>query len=142
MTETHDKDGQILRAHHHIVTDFRDRDKAEALWKLGKRKQSRVLAPDEYGLAGMAAYLAKQKKDRRSRVTRRWRSSKNLKQPRVTVSDHKLTRRAAERLAKATEGERRDFFERLMKHKYIYTDCEIKYSDIVAGAYIYVRMRR
>lgn len=144
VTETHTEDGEPTRVHHHIVVNFPDRDTAERLWKLGGRKQSRRLQPDIHGFDGMAHYLGKQKKppkDENRKITRRWRSSRNLKKPKVTVADYKIGRRKAESLAKASEGDRRAYFEKLYpKERYI--ECQIRYSDFVSGAYIYTRMRR
>jgi uncharacterized protein (DUF1330 family) len=47
------KTGKI-HAHHHIVMNFPDRDKAEEIWKVGFRPQTRRLQPDDYGLNGLA----------------------------------------------------------------------------------------
>lgn len=143
ITETYSADGEIVRAHHHIVSSYTDAREMFKLWTNGKRNDFKLLDPDEHGLTGLGHYLTKENKCKRKEVLyRQWSSSRNLKKPKETISDHKLTRRAADRLAKASEGERREFFERMTKHKYIYTACEIRYSDIVAGAYIYARMRR
>ncbi len=144
VTETHTEDGEPTRIHHHIVVNFPDRDTAERLWKMGGRKQSRRLQPDVYGFDGMAHYLGKQKKppkEDKKKISRRWRTSKNLAKPKVTTADHKIGRRTAEKIAKASEGERRERFER-MYEKDQYISCQIRYSDFVAGAYLYVRMRR
>lgn len=144
VTETHTEDGEPTRIHHHIVVNFPDRDTAERLWGKGNRTQSRRLQPDIHGFDGMAHYLGKQKKppkEGNKKITRRWRSSRNLRKPKVTTADHKVGRRTVEKLAKASEGERRERFERLYKN-HIYTECQVRYSDFVAGAYLYVKMRR
>ena len=92
----------------------------------------------------MANYLGKQKKppkEERKKITRRYWTSKNLIKPKITTADHKIGRRKAETLAKASEGERREYFEKLYP-KERYVECQIKYSDIVAGVYLYARMVR
>ncbi len=142
VTETHTTDGEPTRIHHHVVTNFKDRDTAEKLWKKG-RTQARRLQPDENGFEGMANYLGKQKKSskRERQVTRRWRCSTKLARPKVTVSDHKVSRRAVEKIVKCSEEERKIKFEKLYK-KDRYIDCQVRYSAVVAGVYIYVKMRR
>lgn len=142
VTELRDVDGEPVRAHHHIITNFRDRDAAERLWTKGGRKQSRRLQPDTFEYEGLARYLGKQARLQKGvTVTRRWRASRNLKRPKVTTADHKITRRRVRKLASASEQERSDLFERLYPG-FRYLDCSVRYSDYVAGAYIYVRLRK
>ncbi len=145
VTETHDEDGEITRVHHHLVTNFPDRDAAEQLWHGGGRTQSRRLQPDENGLTGLAVYIGKQKAPpgKGRSIRKRWRASKNLAKPKVTVSDTKISRRAAKNLARMSDGERREYFERLYKKSCRQcTEVTVTYSPVVSGAYIHVRMRR
>lgn len=142
VTETRDEDGAPVRAHHHIVVNFRDRDTAEKLWTKGGRTQSRRLQPDNFEYTGLAAYLGKQSAPRAgTSITRRWRGSRNLKRPRITTADKKITRRRVSKLAAMSEGERKEWFERLYPGCR-YLDCTIRYSDYVPGVYVSVRMRR
>lgn len=64
-----------------------------------------------------------------------------MSKPKVTTADHKIGRKTAEKLAKASEGERKERFERMCAN-HIYTECQVRYSDFVAGAYLYAKMRR
>lgn len=149
VTETHDADGLPVRVHHHIIINFPDRDAAERMWKGGNRTQSRRLQPDENGLTGLAVYIAKAKPppkvpkngDDKKRIRRKWRASKNLKKPIVSVSDKKVSRRAARKITKYTEDEKRQYFEKLYPGC-TYIECTVTYSSVVSGAYIRVRMRR
>lgn len=144
MTETHDRDGKPTHIHHHIITNFLDRDVAEALWKKGGRTQSRRLQPDDFGLEGLARYIGKQHESdqkQSGKAAHRWRSSKNLTQPTVTTADTVMTRRQVERLVRASEQEREEYFTHGCTNLR-YLDCSIRYSDIVPGAYIYIRMRQ
>ena len=123
------------RVHHHVVMSGMDRDDAERLWGKGYAN-TRRLQPDEYGLEALARYLVKD-----PRGAKRWNASRNLKEPKVTVSDTKVSRRQAERIAEDFEEAAPRIFGRL------FTDCEINdveilRSDFVAGAYIAARMRR
>lgn len=142
VTEMRDADGEPVRAHHHIVVNFRDRDTAEKLWTKGGRTQSRRLQPDNFEYTGLANYLGKQSTSKDGmKITRRWRASRNLKRPKVTTADRKITRRRVEKLTAVSEQERAQFFERLYPGCR-YLDCKIRYSDYVPGAYISVRLRR
>lgn len=133
----HTRDGSKVRAHHHMVTNFPDRDIAEKLWNCGGRTQSRRLQSDDFGFEGMARYITKEKG---SKTMKRYTPSRNLKQPTVTESDTKLTRRRAEKIAKE-EISAQEIFEKWHKD-YQFNDMQVKFSDFVSGAYLYVRMKR
>ncbi|MEK5429682.1 hypothetical protein MKY88_02355 [Lysinibacillus sp. FSL R7-0073] len=133
----HTRDGSKVRAHHHMVTNFPNRDVAEELWNCGGRTQSRRLQSDDFGFEGMARYITKEKG---SKTMKRYTPSRNLKQPTVTVADSKLTRRRAEKIA-IEEISAQELFEKLHK-EYQFKDMQVKFSDFVSGAYLYVRMKR
>jgi len=133
----HTRDGKKVRAHHHMVTNFPDRDVAEDLWNCGGRPRSRRLKSDDFGLEGMARYITKEKG---SKTMKRYTPSRNLKQPTVTVADTKLTRRRAEKIARE-EISAQETFESWYKD-YQFKDMQVKFSDFVSGAYLYVRMKR
>lgn len=63
-----------------------------------------------------------------------------MKQPKVTIADSKMTRRRAEKIA-SEEVPAHEVFEKMYKG-YAFNDIEVKYSDFVSGAYMYVRMKR
>ncbi|WP_418301313.1 rolling circle replication-associated protein [Lysinibacillus fusiformis] len=131
------RDGNKVRAHHHMVTNFPDRDDAEKLWNCGGRTQSRRLQSDDFGFEGMARYITKEKGNK---TMKRYTPSRNLKQPTVTVSDTKLTRRRAEKIAK-DEISAHEIFQQWHKN-YQFKDMQVNFSDFVSGAYLYVRMKR
>lgn len=133
----HTRDGSKVRAHHHMVTNFPNRDVAEGLWNCGGRTQSRRLQSDDFGFEGMARYITKEKG---SKTMKRYTPSRNLKQPTVTVADTKLTRRRAEKIAKE-EISAQEIFEKWHK-AYQFKDMQVKFSDFVSGAYLYVRMKQ
>lgn len=136
ITEYNDDDEDHIRVHHHIVMNFRDRDLAEEKWDGGSRTQARRLQPDEdFSLSGLGFYLAKDPKGRK-----RWKASKNLTQPIITVSDGKITKGGAIKIAR--EGFcARARFERLYRG-YEFRDLQASVSDLFSGVYIHVRMRR
>ena len=135
-----DEEGVAKRGHHHVIMTGAgiSRDEAEEIWGRG-RANSRRAQPDDFGLAGLAVYFVKT--GQRAKGKRRYVSSKNLTQPTVTVADTKVSRRKATRLAHDAEAYGKDLFEHLYKG-YLLNDLEVKTSAYVAGAYIYVRMRR
>lgn len=123
------------RVHHHIVINFKDRDKAEAIWKGGARTQTRRLQPDENGLEGLARYISKD-----PRGSKRYVCSKNLTKPTVTVADSRVTRRKAQKMAENL-NDAAGTFSKIYKG-YCFNDIRAFYSDYASGVYIYVRMRK
>ncbi len=121
------------RVHHHIVTNFRDRDIAEKMWHGGARTQARRLQPDEYGLEGLARYISKD-----PRGTKRYVCSKNLTQPTITVADRKITRKKARTIVE-NQGDAAAIFGSIYKG-YCFNDIKAYFSEYASGAYIYVRM--
>ena len=123
------------RVHHHIVTNFPDRDLAEKLWRGGARKQTRRLQADENGYEGMVRYCMKD-----PRGTKRFKTSKNLKKPQITVADFKFTRRRVNRLVRG-DSDPRGVFEQMYKG-YQMTTFTHKTSDYVSGAFLYIKMAK
>ena len=131
-----DEEGAAIRCHYHLImSGDGDREKIEELWTAGKRKHTRRIAVDEYGLEGLARYMLKAKKH-----ARKWGASKNLKQPIITISDTKITPKKADIIAK-NENNAKEIFETIYP-THIFNDVEMKYSEFVPGIYIYARMRR
>ena len=138
VTEYQDADKKRnKRVHHHMICNFPDRDIAEELWNGGGRTQSRRLQPDDFGLEGLTRYITKEKHGNNQK---RYTVSRNLKQPKITIADSKVTRRRAEKIA-TEENMAQELFEKLYAG-YKFNDMEVKYSPYVAGAYIYVRMKQ
>lgn len=132
-----------VRYHHHMLLsgDGMNRDEVEALWKKGLVNSKRCQRLDS-GVAGISCYMTKLK-DTQTKLTRRkWCSSKNLKQPRVTYADHKLSARKIERIARDIEQDGRAIFQKAFKGYRVIEDIVIRRSEYVAGAYIYCRMRK
>ena len=88
------------------------------------------------GLAGLTNYITKQR-----RKTRRWAHSKNLREPEVRVSDRKISRRRAAMVARDVQAFGKEIFEKIYPG-YELQEAEVRYSDFVAGAFIYARMRK
>lgn len=131
-----DEDKKV-RVHHHMITNFPDRDVMEDLWNGGGRSQTRRLQPDDMGFEGLVRYILKEK---RSKKTKRYTISRNMDQPDITIADSRMTRKRSERLARE-EVSAQEVFEKWYPN-YSFNDMEVKFSDFVSGAYIYVRMKR
>lgn len=137
VTEYIDK-GEDIRIHHHVITNFPNRDIAEQKWRGGGRTQTRRLQPDESGLEGLGRYITKNR-GVTVKNNRLWAASHNLKRPKITVSDTAITRRQVQRIC-AFMTDTKEFIRR-KNEAYSVTAVEIKYSDYVPGAYIYAKMR-
>lgn len=133
VIEFSNKPSKKIRVHHHIVMNCMDRDKAEELWGKGFAN-TRRLEPNDFGLEGVARYIAKDLQG-----SRRWSRSRNLKQPKITKCSTRLTLRKVEKMIRNEIY--KEVFEKMYKD-YIYKDSRTMYSDISAGFYIYARFKR
>lgn len=105
------------------------------LWQYGFSKAQPVDTRFN-GLEGLSSYFLKQRRGKR-----KWSSSKNLKKPEERVSNRKISRRRAAMIADDVQHNGREIMEKLYPG-YSCERIEVKYSDFIAGAYIYARMRR
>ena len=126
------------RYHYHMVVSslgvLTAEDLAE-LWGYGYVKAE----PLDFrfnGLEGLSKYITKQR-----RFMRRWARSKNLQEPEINVSARKISRRRAMQIAADVQANAREILEKLYPG-YGLEDARVRYSDFVAGAYIYARLRR
>jgi len=124
------------RVHHHlIVSGGMDRDALEKLWGKGWANSKR-LQPDDYGLEALSRYIIKDQK-----CKKRWYGSRNLKHPKVTISDTKISRRKAMRIAEEVNEAPATIFHKAYPG-YELNDLRIRDSEFVSGMYIYARMRK
>lgn len=133
--------GTPIRTHHHIIlSGDMDRDWLENQWQGGAYPQARRLRPKDCGITGLALYIAGQGK----RCQRLWGHSQNLKIPKPTIADHKITRRQMQQLA-INQNTAPAFFESVFRgYRFQDTerDLQIRFSEFMAGAYVSVRMCR
>ena len=138
--EPRDEDPNPLPARYHfhmaIHAPGLSREALEAMWEHGYCNADRLDFHDN-GLAAFAAYITKQR-----RCARRWGRSTNLREPSVTVSDRKVSRRRAARVAEDVRQYGREIFERLYPGYRCVEEPVVRYSDFVAGAYISARLRK
>lgn len=117
------------------------RDEIEKLWGHGLARVDRV-QQQEKGLTGFARYITQQKTTQERLMRRSWGASKGLRQPTVTVADHKFSRAAAAKIARDLEGDARTILEKKYPGYRLIEQPVIRYSDWLPGAYIYAFMQR
>ena len=117
------------------------RDEVEKLWGHGLSRVDRV-QQQEKGLAGFARYITQQKTTQERLMRRSWGASKGLRQPSVTVADHKFSRAAAAKIARDLEGDARTILEKKYPGYRLIEQPVIRYSDWLPGCYIYAMMVR
>ena len=131
--------GIPAKFHFHAIVEGPglDTETVKALWE-EKHGCAHVdpLRLNDDGAKRLARYFCKQ------RSGGRWMShSRNLKIVQPRVSDRKVSRRRLARLAANVMRDGRDILEGLYKG-YQLAEIRVTYSDFVAGAYVYARMRR
>lgn len=111
-------------------------DELEALWTHGSTKMEHFRVNGDWP-ARMARYLCKQKHGGRW-----WSHSRNLKIPEPRVSDRAVSRRRMRQIAADVQRNGREILEKLYPGYRVVELPDVRYSDFVAGCYIYARMRR
>lgn len=126
---------------HMIMSGGIGRDQLEKIWGKGIANADR-LQPRSDGLGGIAVYLTKQKQDRPEKPgARKWRGSRNLKQPVRRSRDARMPNSRVRRIAYDFRNEAAGVMEKLYPG-YRLQDCQVRYSDIVDGVYIRCVLRR
>ena len=137
--EAREGDRACLPAHYHIHAILHapglGRDDLDELWGKGY-SNSRRLDFSINGLEGLCKYLTKQRN-----CVRRWACSRNLKEPEIKKSHRKISRQRTARIAADVQHRGREILEKIYPG-YRVEEVTVKYSDFVAGAYIYGRLRR
>ena len=147
VTEVTESKEHGTRYHHHMIIngDGLTREEVEELWlkKHGGICNSRRCQWQITGLTGFAHYITKQTgenpKGQEVATKRRWCCSKNLKTPKQSVADKKISRRRVEAIAQDVEGNGKAIFEKLYPG-YIFVEATVKFSKFVSGAYMYITM--
>lgn len=149
------------RYHHHMLITREvgngvrlTRDEIEQLWQdmpfaSGRVRCDRLQPDTNNGLSAVAQYLVKQEKgetlvtEKGARKNQhRYAGSKNLKKPKPTVADHKISRRRVQHLATDVRANAKDIFESLYPGYKLCEEPTVRTSDYVEGAYIYAKMIR
>lgn len=126
---------------HMIMNGGIDRDELERMWGKGRANCDR-LQPRNDGLGGIAVYFTKQKQDRAPKKgVRKWRGSRNLKQPIRRSRDARMPNNRVRRIAFDFRNEAKAVMEKLYPG-YVFQDCQVRYSDVTDGVYIRCVLRR
>lgn len=141
VIETKQEHGQQRHHLHSVINGgWISRDEVEELWGHGLSRVDRV-QQQEKGLAGFARYITQQKTTQERLMRRSWGASKGLKQPTVTVADHKFSRAAAAKIARDLEGDARTILEKKYPGYRLIEQPVIRYSDWLPGCYVYAMLR-
>ena len=130
------------RPHAHVIMNGGiDRDELEEMWKHGRANCDRLQPRDE-GLGGISVYFTKQIQDRPPKKgVKKYRTSRNLKQPIRRTRDAKMPNSRVRRIAYDFENQAKTVMEKLYPG-YVLQQCSVRYSDVVAGVYIRCVMRK
>lgn len=130
------------RAHHHaLIEGGLSREELEDIWGKGFANCDRLVKGHD-GLKGVCAYMLKAAGGQaRQKDAKRWSCSRNLKEPRITESVHRVSRRMAARIAEDAEIQGELVMRKLYPGMEL-TELTVRRSDWIAGAYIFARMVR
>lgn len=143
VTEWSDDPQKGVRVHHHMIfSGDSDRDEIESLWQHGDRTETKRLAPDpDTHITGLVKYITKDiKGEERGKHKRRWKSSKGLKQPKVTRSYSKFSKRKVYKMAFDRAALEKELAAKYKKARFV--DAAVYTNEINGGFYIYARMVR
>jgi hypothetical protein len=145
VIEFYNGDGRRTRVHHHVIMSgmnrpgsvmtTEERSALKSLWKLGGITADE-LRPENGSLEGLARYITKQPAN-----SKHWQGSKNLAEPKVTVSDTKISLRKAERIAHDITNEAPRIFAKPFPDC-DFDECIVKRGDFVSGVYIYAKLHK
>ena len=126
---------------HMLLNGGVGRDELEKIWGKGYANADR-LQPRDGGLGGIATYLTRQVQDRpEKKGFRKWRASRNLKQPVRRSRDARMPNSRVKRIAHDFRNEAKEVMEKLYPG-YVLQDCQVRYSDVIDGVYIRCVLRR
>lgn len=143
---TTEKGKRSGRYHHHLILNCADMSIAELekIWGMGYAFSSLMIF-DENGVCGLVNYFCKQKKPAAEETGEEclgnaWSASRNLKQPKETKRDGKISKAAARDLYELG-GDASAEWEKLYPD-YTLSSAKPLYNEYNGGYYISVRMRR
>ena len=129
------------RWHHHIVMDGdMVLDVAELTWKLGRRNNVRRLEKDENGLSGMANYITKEKRKNGGKYQKAWKSSKNLRKPKVDKNHYKFRQKDVDEVVTGREPLEDKLGKWYGKQGYKLNSFEVRYNVFNGRFYISARL--
>ena len=132
--------GKSGRLHHHLLIEGGlSRDEMEQLWGHGYANCDRI-QQDRHGLTALTKYMTKCFEGKRESGRHRYFYTRNLRQPKVTESKSRISRRQAERIREDADVQGEIILRKMYPGKMI-EELTIRQTDWLPGAYIYARMR-
>ena len=132
-------DGEKRRIHVHLMmTGGVSREALEEKWGRGYANCDRLQPEEGTGLLELARYFTKQGMEKHRRA---WSASKNLRQPRTTVSRTRMSNAKVRRLCQEMPGSAAEIMGKLYP-AYKLGAVEPYVSDWIPGVYLRIRLRR
>lgn len=132
-------DGEKRRIHVHLMmTGGISREALEEKWGRGYANCDRLQPEEGTGLLELARYFTKQGMEKHRRA---WSASKNLRQPRTTVSRTRMSNARVRRLCQEMPGNAAEIMGQLYP-AYKLGAVEPYVSDWIPGVYLRIRLRR
>lgn len=132
-------DGERRRIHVHLMmTGGISREALEEKWGRGYANCDRLQPEEGNGLMELARYFTKLEREKHRRA---WSASKNLRQPRTTVSRTRMSNARVRRLCQEIPGNAVEVLGKLYPG-YKVGAVEPYVSDWIPGVYLRIRLRR
>lgn len=132
-------DGEKRRIHVHLMmTGGISREALEEKWGRGYANCDRLQPEEGNGLMELARYFTKLEQEKHRRA---WSASKNLRQPRTTVSRTRMSNARVRRLCQEMPGSAAEIMGKLYPG-YKVGAVEPYTSDWIPGVYLRIRLRR
>lgn len=141
ITETTHGPAGTKHHHHLIVNGGISRDEVERVWQKGIAN-ARSAQPDAFALSGWAHYMTKQKATQEKAYHRGFACSKNLRKPKITYADHKISRRMMQQIGQDMQSRGTEILERLYPGYRMAEAPQVRVSGYVPGGYLLARMIR
>ena len=132
--------GKNGRLHHHILIEGGiSRDRMEQLWSKGFANCDRIQSGPQ-GLTALARYMTKGFSTKRDTGRHRYFYTRNLRQPRITESRTRISRRQAELIREDADMQAEVIFRKKWPGCCL-ESIEIRQTDWMPGCYIMARLR-
>ena len=139
VLEEEGADGEKRRIHVHLMmTGGISREALEEKWGRGYANCDRLQPEEGNGLMELARYFTKLEQEKHRRA---WSASKNLRQPRTTVSRTRMSNARVRRLCQEIPGNAAEIMGKLYP-AYKLGAVEPYVSDWIPGVYLRIRLRR
>ena len=139
VLEEEGADGEKRRIHVHLMmTGGISREALEEKWGRGYANCDRLQPEEGNGLMELARYFTKLEQEKHRRA---WSASKNLRQPRTTVSRTRMSNAWVRRLCQEIPGNAAEIMGKLYPG-YKVGAVEPYVSDWIPGVYLRIRLRR